>query len=220
MFSPRFTLYLITIFFIGIWGLLKYPKLSKPFKLLTQLIFCSFITEASTRIVAHIFGQTYPIYHVYIFISLVYYSLIYRSILPRTVFTSVVILAYLCVVTVIEGVTIWQEHGLYFFPSLGLLSTSIFVIILGLLLYGGMLRFPKTTSIFKQGVFWFNSGTIFFYSITFFVFGYFKHFMDSSKSMPNWCYELIWVSNLVLQACYFLAIFFDSKFRETTHEPR
>lgn len=219
-FTPRFMFYLSAILVVALLGILKYSRLSIPYKMLVQLIILSFITETSTRIMAYGYGQTYPIYHFFLLASAIYHFRIYSTLLPKLKAVKWLLTIYLSSVLIIEIVTITIQGSLSFFPSLGLVGNSFFLVIFGLLLFRSMLRTPKPISIFIQPAFWFNAGTMFFYSITFFVFGYFKQIMDASQSMPEWCYSVIRISNFILLACYFLAIFFDSKFRETTHEPR
>ncbi|AEV31598.1 hypothetical protein Oweho_0582 [Owenweeksia hongkongensis DSM 17368] len=216
VFTPRFVSYLLVILAVALFGLFRYKRLSPPFKTLVQLIVLSFLSEFSTRLFAYSYGHSYPVYHIFIVASTLYHARIYYLLKPIKNLLKWVIGIYVSTVLFIEMVSIWIQGNLAFFPSLGLVVNSFFLVSFGLLLFRNMLRSPKPIPIFHQAIFWFNTGTLVFYSITFFVFGYFKHIMAQAQLLPEWCYGLIRFSNFVLLACYFLALYYNSQSNKNT----
>jgi hypothetical protein len=149
-------------------GILRYNRLTTPFKILAF----SMIANLAIDILSDIFNAKYksnaPVIHVeavteFVFYALVYY---YLSTSKRTKKVIVVSIIAISAFSVINAIFLQPLHTV--FPTYVSLPTLALLVIFSLLLFKQMLLSPLTTPLLKQGIFWFNTGII-FYATTMFL---------------------------------------------------
>ena len=143
-------------------------SVGKPYRYLTLLLVAVFLLEGSTRVTARVIQSSYPVYYITMVVLMILYGKIYAALLPDTklykALTRFVPMAFAAVV-----ITATISTSSYFsWPGKELIVLSLLLVFFSLLLYLHMLHNPSEVSLFKQPVFWFNTGTFLFYSISFF----------------------------------------------------
>jgi hypothetical protein len=112
------------------------------------------------------------------------------------VFVSIILINYFLIFI--------YKDSIFDFPSLGMTTMSFSIICMSVLNFHTMLKKPSLKTLFKDSIFWYNSGNLIFYCSTFFVYGFFYY-----QKNPQWGYVLILVSNLLLYTSYSLSLYWD-----------
>jgi len=211
VFPMRTVIWLILLVTTGLLGIIKYRQLSRSFQILTQLLFIIVINEIVATLLLPFIGTNYPFYHAVQIIELLYFGFIFNHLLNKNRVQAKVILVLAFVLSSISIYFSFFYQSLYSFPSLGSVLLSFFVVLASVLLFHQMIRSPISVPILKQSKFWFGAGSLFFYTITFFILGFFKFILDMEGRMPDWAYLLLNAANYLLYTCYFIAIFLASK---------
>lgn len=97
------------------------------------------------------------------------------------------------------------------FPSYSIFLLSLFTVFLALMAFQFMLKQPVDRSPLKIPLFWFSIGNLFFYCITFFIFGFFTPFVRRSGGLPEWGFIFIFSANIFLYTCYLVALCLERK---------
>lgn len=208
--SPRYAFFLAFVLFVFIYGLFYFSRFSSPYRWLIGLLGATLATEAATRILFEQTGTTFPVYHFFIPVALLFNAFIYAEIWAGR--KSLKWLIYSITVCFLIGTLVnsFTLQTLSTFPSNGILLHCLQTILLSLITYSFMLRFPISTPLRLQPVFWFNTGNFFFYGINFFLFGFFN-FYYKSESGIDWTYEINWYSNMILYLLYFRTLYLEQK---------
>lgn len=206
-------LYLLLLGICSLYGASTYRFLTTPYKLLFQLILLTFISELWALWLASEFGSNFPIYHILLPIQVAYYGLIFYWLLSkyklRFLKHSMAILTFLLITINIHFSFVRKD--ILSFPSFGICLLGLFVVCAALLLYFNMLKSPLDIPILKQALFWFITGSLAFYSVTFFFFGYFNLLVEKNIETPNWGYNLIKITNYIMYTCYFITLWLDGR---------
>ncbi len=220
IFTPGFLAYSLLLLAIILVGFFNFNKLSKPYKVLVVMITLIFISELTGKFLQARVDTNSPAYHVSLFIQHICFGLLFYYLIPLTnkLRAFILILGFTLALTAILTGLFYQ--GLFTFPSISASLLSVFVSVCSIYLFYSMIKSPVNTPLLKQAWFWFASGSLFFYSITFFVLGYFKLLLESPSPVPDWCYDLLHFANFVLYGCYLTTIILAAKSKLPTHEPR
>jgi len=99
-----------------------------------------------------------------IFFTVIYFKAFYKSILKKiTLILGIVALSFMLYNSIFI-------EGLLVYPSVSNTVLSVFLIVLSLMYFYQLLSRQEFMYIEKQGLFWINSGVLFYYSITIFLF--------------------------------------------------
>jgi hypothetical protein len=161
-------LYYLTIVSVTIFGTVNFKKLTIPFKLLTILLALTIVSEIANRVCAKVYHNSLPVYNLVAINECIFYSLIYYYIFKSNVIKNILLLTAIIVpvLAVINAFTL--QPFMSIFPSNVLVITTILYVIFAMLLYREMLSNALEIAIFKQSVFWYNTGVLFF-SVTMFL---------------------------------------------------
>jgi hypothetical protein len=187
---------LILSFATAIVGMVSYKRLTMPFKLLSVYLLYSFLDNVVNQYVNAVYKNNVPVLHVetianYIYFSLIYYYLLKNKYIKKAILVSIVVVTLFFFIN-----ALWLQPYYKVFPSNAMLINEIIFVIFSLLLFKQMLLYPLQIKITKQGVFWFNTAILFFFTTMFFnfalinyyslhntqnpVLSYFWHFLDIS----------------------------------------
>jgi hypothetical protein len=206
----RFALYLILLLSVFIMGMIRFNKLTLPFKLLTTLIGITFVSESATRVAAHLYHNALPLYHIISIIQYIFFALIYRYIInaPGIKTFILVTIFIMTFFGIVNAFTL--QPWLTVFPSYTLLPSEILYCVYALVLFRQMLLNPLTVSLTKQSIFWYNVALILYSSVIFMCDGLTNYFI--SHHIYN---DLLGEVNAVAHYIYYLllgfSIFINSK---------
>lgn len=152
-------IYFMILIMVALNGLVRFNRLSIPFKALAVLLTVVLVSEVVARILAIRIRNSYPPYHIlcvmqYWIYAYIYYKLLQNKVVAIYVIRSIVPFMALSILN-----TVFFQHLLEFPSNMIMLSYIIFIG-LSLLLFTQMLREPEQTAISKQGVFWFNCAVL------------------------------------------------------------
>ena len=94
-------------------------------------------------------------------------------------------------------------EGMSIYPSVSNTVLCIFLILLSLVYFYQLLTRQEFTYIEKQGMFWINSGVLFYYAINIFLFMLFNKISDADK--PNY-YMMQWVTNIIANLLFSIGL--------------
>lgn len=194
MLTPRYYPYLAVLLIFSVYGLVWFRSFPHKFQAVTVLFITVFISEVSTRILGYTIKSTNPAYHFLIPLMAVQFSFMYKNLSHRNY--TIVVGGIVAVSSILLSVL---HDPILSFPSLAFVLLAIFTVSLSLFDFIRLLRLPVEQSIFETPEFWLNTGNIFFYSLTFFVFGLNNIGIDV---LPFWIYDLIFFANIVLYTVY------------------
>lgn len=209
--SPGFLFYILLLFSGVFMGFLKYRSLAIWIRYLTQMLALIFAGAIGSKLILYYSDTNFPVFHFLQIAQLVYFGLIFSSLfsssmgLKRFTFTSAITLSAISIAISVYFQSIWT------FPSIGAILLSSFVSLNSVLLLFRMIQSPIEKPILQQSEFWFASGSLVFYAITFFILGFFKVILASNGAMPDWTYLILHWANHVLYFSYFIVIVLSSK---------
>lgn len=190
----RFVLYLLLLVVVFVIGVLQYKKRPAPFQALTLLVGVTVVSECLGRCLIYRNGNSMPVYHIYIILLYLFYAWIYRRLSTSPAVKKAILIS----APVFVGLSL--VNSLYYqsmkqFPSNMLLIACVLIILLSLSIYRQMLNFPIEESLFRQPVFWLNTGTLFFFTTTFLFWSFFNYFIRQKLNL-SLLTDMIYLSNI------------------------
>ncbi|GAB3027697.1 hypothetical protein GCM10027051_35800 [Niabella terrae] len=165
----RFIVYLLLLLAITVFGCIHYKKLSTSFRLIVLFIGYTFLSELGTRFLKN--GG--PFYHFFIPVQYLVLTGFYSFYLEkfRTLLNwSAPVFVLLCIIN------LRYYQSVYAIPSNPTLVAGLIITICALLLFQQMLKSLSGLPIYRQELFWFNTGVLIQFSITFFCWSFYNYF--------------------------------------------
>jgi hypothetical protein len=200
---------IIISFTVTILGIVRYQKLTMPFKILTISFLVSSAAYLVNIYVNYKFKTNAVLSHIdaisnYLFYATVYYLLF------KNKYTKLFILISVGTVVIFFFVNgIMFQPFLKVFPSNLNLPTLILYVIFALLLYKQMLLYPTQVNIIKQSTFWYNTAMLFFAS-TMFINLQLANYYSEHKIM-NVIVYFWYIDNTIFDILLGIAILADKK---------
>lgn len=211
--TPRFKIYLALVFLVFLLGVVRYKKLSTPFRILTVLIGITIVSEITSRILINYIHNSSPAYHFFIPIQFVLLFTIYGYLIE-----SFKNKAFLAVASVLFVVLCFINfsflQGFLLFPSNVLLLSSVVFIILSLLIFHQMFNSVDQESLFIKSVFWFNCAILLFFTVTFLFWSFYNYLLRHKISTRPFA-TFIYYVNIVYYLMLACALALDDKVFKT-----
>jgi hypothetical protein len=209
IFDRLYVVYLLILLFVSAAGLARYKHLNKGFQILTILIVCTLVSEATKKIYGKISHNNMPQAHVwavieFAFLSLTYYHLIINEKIKKLIIYSTVGMVLL------EIVNVFFFEKLTQFPSLILEASHIVYVVYSLLLFNQMLLSPAERSLFKQSLFWFNINVLFYATTMFLNFALMSYFIENKLNALPLAY-FAFVINFIFYIVIGISLLIDKK---------
>jgi hypothetical protein len=149
-------------------GIIRYKRLTRPFKVLTLSVIISLIITIMSHIVSSRYRNNAPVIHIETITGYIFYSFAYYYLFKSKKIRIMILILIGVMTTFFIVNAILLQPFLKVFPTNIFLSTQALYVIFSLLLYKQMLLYPLKINIFKQSAFWYNTA-ILFYATTMFV---------------------------------------------------
>jgi len=185
-------------------ALYNYRRLDPVLRLMAIFCALSAIPDVVSLIISYlkiVFNNLFMI-HLFdmmaaIFFTLIYYRAFYKPLFKKMalIFGITSLAAMIFNVIFIEGMSIY--------PSVSNTVLCIFLILLSLVYFYQLLTRQEFTYIEKQGMFWINSGVLFYYAINIFLFMLFNKISNADK--PNY-YMMQWVTNIIANLLFSIGL--------------
>jgi hypothetical protein len=163
--------YCFLLFVVSFIGIVRYKRLSFPFKILTWSVIMIFLTTIIDQFFIIKYRFNGPVLQIqcieeYIFYSMVYYYLFKNKRIKKFVVISLVIIVVFFPIN-----AVFFQPFLHTFPTNINTSAQVLNTIFSLLLFKEMLDYPVKMNIVRQGIFWFNAAMLFYATTIFFMLG-------------------------------------------------
>jgi len=202
--------YLLLLLLVLVTGVVRYKKLTTPFKILTLLIISTLLLEISAKICAVRFRNNLPVMHIisitqYLFYSFAYYHLFKNNIIRNSILASIFLFIIFFTVNSLLIQPYYSD-----FPSNAVLASEILYAIFSLLLFKQMLLYPLQVNIIKQSVFWYNTAMLFFSTTMFLNLGLINYFIKHQLN-DLIVYDFTFVINMIFYLLIGISILIDNK---------
>ena len=147
---------------VVIIGMVRFKKLTVPFKLLVIWLVIDFILDFSNPYIIKIYKNNARLSHVtcileYMFYGLIYYQLFISKKVKRLILCSMALFFIFFIIN-----AIFLQPFTRVFPTNANMSAEVFYVLFAFLLFKQMLQYPVQINIMRQSIFWFNTGLLFF----------------------------------------------------------
>jgi hypothetical protein len=209
--TPRFLVYIFLVLTTFSFGLANFKKFSVSAKLLILLVTLVFVFESFSRVLAFEHKNSMPCYHGLILVQIILYTLIYYPILVHSSTGKRILFFFATLCFLLSCLNSLYNQTISSFPSLGTLNVSFLVVNLSLASFYQLLKNASDKAPWTHPWFWLNTGNLFFYLITFFIFGFFNPMVKIGNDIPEWQYIVIWLANLILYGSYLTSLILDKR---------
>jgi len=212
-----FAFYLLILLLTSIFGIVRYKKLTIPFKLLVGIVAITFILEVLSRVFAVLYRNAMPVYHLASFAELNFFLLIYYFLFSQKMTKRIVIclIVLLNVFSLINSFFLQPYHNN--FPSNVILPAEISYAIFSMLLFRQMLLNPVMVNIMEQSVFWYNTAMLFFSSTMFLSLGFSNYFLN--HNLDNHIIDIFgYCVNVIFYIILAFSIYLNTKETDTENE--
>ncbi len=176
--------------------LYNYRHLDKISKIIATFFIVAVIFDALNRLLPLLgVANNLPMFHIFVIINIIFFSVIYYKafvgILTKRVTIVLSVLALI--------VAVYFTKNIYLYPSESNTASSIVFIILSLIYFYQLLTRQEFVLIEKQGLFWFNAGVLFYFSINIFLFMLFPKIPEDQQ--PSY-YIINNITNIIANLLY------------------
>lgn len=211
-------LYDCVLLIVLIIGIVRYKRLSTPFKVLAFSAISTFLTTIASGIFIAINGTNAPVLHVEALSDYIFYAFIYYCFFSNTTIKIAIIVSIIIVIifSVVNALTL--QPFLKAFPTNINLPTLATLTILSLMLFRQMLLSPLKTPLLKQGVFWFNTAILFYSTTLFLIIGLSNYFLKFHRhTFFEYLFYLWYVILYIFAVLVALALLKASKENNKNH---
>ncbi|HEX8021651.1 hypothetical protein [Mucilaginibacter sp.] len=143
--------------------------------------------------------NTNPLLHVYVILTIGFFGLMYYKLLSKSFLKKIAI--FLATITMV--VVLYNAKNLFDYPSVSNTTSSLLLIVLSLIYFYQLLNPQTFIHIEKQGLFWFNSGVLFYSAVNIFLFMLFSRIPDKDKADY---YVIFSITNIITNLIYTVAL--------------
>ena len=167
--------YLLLLVVLSI-GMVRYQKLTVPFKLLAFSVAATFLLDSLAKIFGLLYKTNAPILHLECLVLFLCYASIYYHLFQNRAVKKIIFIAAIVVTVfaILNALFLQPFHKV--FPSYLYLLTNTLMVIFSLLLFKQMLLYPLKIKITSQSVFWYNTSMLFFSTTMFLNLGFINYY--------------------------------------------
>lgn len=191
----------------------NYRQLDSALKLMALFCLLSFIPDFVGLITTYlkiVFNNLF-LFHFFDMMAVVFFTLIYYRAFYKPVFKKMTLIFGITSLAAMVFNVIFIE-SISTYPSVSNTVLCVFLIILSLIYFYQLLTRQEFTYIEKQGMFWINSGVLFYFAINIFLFMLYNKIRDADK--PNY-YMMQSVTNIIANLLYSVGLLCKPQSRKT-----
>jgi len=168
-------------FFPVLASIYNYKNLDRVLKIAALYCLASVLSDVVLQVMKNCgIPNNWPAIHIYIVVSILLLSAMYYYAFFIPGLKKAIFMLSLCALLAILLNIIFIE-GLWDYPSISNTILSIVVLCFSLLYFYQLLNRQEFVHIEKQGLFWINSGMLFYFSINIFLFMLFKRILSEHE---------------------------------------
>jgi len=196
-------------------ALYNYRRLDPILKLMAIFCMLSVIPDVVGLVVVYLQPRHYNnlfLFHLFDMMAAIFFTLIYYRAFYKQLFKKMtLIFGITSLIVMIFNVIFVENMSTY--PSVSNTVLCIFLILLSLVYFYQLLTRQEFTYIEKQGMFWINSGVLFYFAINIFLFMLFNKISNADK--PNY-YMVQSVTNIIANLLYSVGLLCKPQNQKTT----
>jgi hypothetical protein len=140
-------------------------------------------------------NNNYPVIHIFVIINIIFFGFIYyKAFFIKRLKIVTVIMSVIALI-----ITVYFTKDILVYPSESNTASSIIFIILSLIYFYQLLSRQEFVHIEKQGLFWFNAGVLFYFSVNIFLFMLFNQIPEHDR--PSY-YIINSITNIIANLLY------------------
>lgn len=160
--------YCLLLLIVWILGIIRYKRLTAPFKILTWSVFFVLLFNIASSFFSNRYRTNAPILQIECITEYIFYSLVFYHIFNNKTIKKVILLLMAVIIVCFFINAIFIQPFSKKFPTNLYVPTQILYTIFSLLLFKEMLLYPTKINIIRQSVFWYNTAML-FYATTMFL---------------------------------------------------
>jgi hypothetical protein len=199
---------------IVIIGVVRFKKMTMPFKLLVIWFVIDFILDSGGNpLCIAIYKNNALLSHAetigeFVFFGAAYYYLFKKEWLKKLVLASIIALS---IFFIFNGLVL--QPFTKTFPTYVIMPAEILYVVFAVMLFKQMLQYPEQMNIIKQSIFWFNTAILFFSTTMFSIFSlmnyYSQHVSREGMAIVLWFWYSIDIVFTILMG---MAILNENKY--------
>ncbi|MDO3626544.1 hypothetical protein [Mucilaginibacter sp. BT774] len=196
-------------------ALYNYRRLDPILRLMAVFCMLSVIPDVVGLVISYLQLRHYNnlfLFHLFDMMAAIFFTLIYHRAFYKSLFKKMTLIFGITSVAAMIFNVIFVE-SIWSYPSVSNTLLSVLLIILSLVYFYQLLSRQEFTYIEKQGMFWINSGVLFYYAITIFLFMLYKKINDADRS--NY-YMMQSVMNIIANLLYSIGLLCKPQNQKTT----
>ncbi|HTE10238.1 MAG TPA: hypothetical protein VK645_04695 [Chitinophagaceae bacterium] len=202
-------LYLFIILVTAGFGLLSFRIAEAAIRVLTILLFITFLSESISVYLPMAGSSNYPVYHFYVIISFWLYSLIYFY-LFKAKNIRFVVLGVPVVFTIFCIVNSMNYQRLNQFPSTNVMVSNITLVIYSLIYLKHLIDSNLFISLRRNAEFWLNSAVLVYFTLQVFIWGIFNYLIKNKMNI-NPMINFAVCTSIIFYLVLGLAIYLETK---------
>jgi len=191
-------------------GVVRYKKLTTPYKILLLNVAITLIGEVVSKYCAIKYKNNMPIAHISVYTDFFLNGLIFYYLFKSKLFKRMILIGMGLIILFFIFNSLKLQPYNNVFPSNALLVSEIIYVTLSLLIFKQMLQYPLQINITRQSIFWFNTAILFFSTTAFLNYGLInyvvKHHLDYLIA-----YYCGFVTNMIFYTLIGMSILIDDK---------
>lgn len=208
--STHEIIYFIILIIVLTIGMVRYKKLTIPFRILTLSVLVAFFWEVLSEVFAIRYGTNALISHFQGVSGYIFYAFIFSYFFKSNALKKIVLISIIFVVlfSIINALFIQPYDSV--FPSYVYLITNSLCVLFSLLIFKQMLQYPLNVNIIKQSIFWFNTAILLFSATMFLNMGFTNYYIKH-KWGTDIIFYLWFCSDCLLNILICVSLLTDNK---------
>lgn len=203
-------IYFIILSIVILIGMVRFLRLTIPFKLLLLYVLTTLLGELASKFFAIKYKNNMPVSHISAMTEFILNALIYYFLFRSMVLKKVILICIPAFITFFIINSIFFQSYKYVFPSNSLMTSGMFYAVCSLLLFKQMLSYPTQINITRQSIFWYNIGMLFYSTTIFLNWGLLNYFVNH-KLNPILLYKCSIIINFIFYILLGISLLIDEK---------
>ena len=208
MFTDFYRFFYYSILIISaIISIMYFSKVDKTFKWVCILIILTLASELMAKFVVplNLYKSNNIVYHIFTIVEYFMYTIIYKMFFKNKKWDAILLICFVSLTIAAIFNTIFFQP-FHVTPTNIMLAESVLLVFLSLSLFIRIRAIAAFDNILKEGIFWFNSVVLFYYSFNILVWGFHNIMIYQLEEPPKIVYDILLLFSGLLYIAYTTSI--------------
>ena len=192
-------------------GVVRYKKLTTPFKVLLFSVAATLLLDTLSKVSAIWYRTNASVLHLECLVLYMFYSSIYHHLFHSKTLKKIILISAIAIIAFGFFNALFIQPFFKVFPSYLYIITNTMLVILSLLLFKQMLLYPIKMNITSQSVFWYNTSMLFFSTTMFLTLGIINYYAKLKLGYNDAIYYFWYGNYYILNILTGIALLIDNK---------